>query len=220
MDMAASISAPFLAGSEVELRINGANLVTGPNYDKGLKSNPTKFQYAISVRLKLKPNEPDKSQTVVFRFVIVVQFVQSVPSARSPHGVFHGRPPFNRELRRLPARLTYRGPPQPAPELCGSRRCSKGPGLSIVGGANRGETSGKAARGRARADSPRAGLLQPGPGWFVLGPASGQAQSSVETGKCRVYWCTENAPPALACHCPCLNCDVLKSSGAPSPLPP
>ena len=26
-----------------------------------LKSNPTKFQYAISVRLKLKPNEQDKS---------------------------------------------------------------------------------------------------------------------------------------------------------------
>jgi hypothetical protein len=60
-----------------------------------LKSNPTKFQRAISVRLKLKPNEPDKSQTAVFQFVIVVQLVQSVPSARSPHGVFHGRSPFD-----------------------------------------------------------------------------------------------------------------------------
>ena len=99
----------------------------------------------ISVRLKLKPNEQDKSQTVVFQFVIGVQLV-FVPSARSPHGVFHGRPGA---IRRPPARLSYRGPPQPAPELCGSRRCFEGPrpGLSVVGGANRGETSGKAARG-------------------------------------------------------------------------
>ena len=46
-------------------------------------------------------------------------------------------------IRRQPARLSYRGPPQPAPELCGSRRCSEGPGLSVVGGANRGETLGR-----------------------------------------------------------------------------
>ena len=74
-----------------------------------LKSNPTKFQRAISVRLKLKPNEPDKSQTAVFQFVIVVQLVQSVPSARSPHGVFHGRPPFDGRLPVFPtvARLFF-----------------------------------------------------------------------------------------------------------------
>ena len=53
--------------------------------------------------------------------------------------------PLSSLIRRQPARLSYRGPPQPAPELCDSRRCFKGPGLSVVGGANRGETSGKAA---------------------------------------------------------------------------
>ena len=56
--------------------------------------------------------------------------------ARSPLGVFRGRPPFDRQ----PARLSDRGPPQPAPELCGSRRCSEGPGWSVAGGANLGET--------------------------------------------------------------------------------
>ena len=59
--------------------------------------------------------------------------------ARSPHGVFHGRPPFDRQ----PARLSDRGPPQPAPELCGSRRYSEGPGLSVVGGATPGRDTGK-----------------------------------------------------------------------------
>ena len=56
--------------------------------------------------------------------------------ARSPLGVFRGRPPFDRQ----PARLSDRGPPQPAPELCGSRRCLQGLGLSVVGGATREET--------------------------------------------------------------------------------
>ena len=61
--------------------------------------------------------------------------------ARSPHGVFHGRPPFDRQ----PARLSDRGPPQPAPELCGSRRYSEGLGLpvSVVGGATPGRDTGK-----------------------------------------------------------------------------
>ena len=66
--------------------------------------------------------------------------------ARSPLGVFRGRPPFDRQ----PARLSDRGPPQPASELCGSRRCLQGLGLSVVGGANRGETLGKAAQGCRR----------------------------------------------------------------------
>ncbi len=61
--------------------------------------------------------------------------------ARSPLalGVFHGRPPIDRQ----PARLSYRGPPQPAPELCGSRRYSEGLGLSVVGGATPGRDTGK-----------------------------------------------------------------------------
>ena len=59
--------------------------------------------------------------------------------ARSPLGVFRGRPPFDRQ----PARLSDRGPPQPAPELCGSRRCLQGLGLSVVGGATPGRDTGK-----------------------------------------------------------------------------
>ena len=62
--------------------------------------------------------------------------------ARSPHGVFHGRPPFDRQ----PARLSDHGPPQPAPELCGSRRYSEGPGLSVVGGATPGRHTGKRSK--------------------------------------------------------------------------
>ncbi len=66
--------------------------------------------------------------------------------ARSPLGVFkfHGRPPFDRQ----PARLSDRGPPQPAPELCGSRRCQcfQGPGLSVVGGATPGRDTGKRSK--------------------------------------------------------------------------
>jgi hypothetical protein len=67
--------------------------------------------------------------------------------ARSPLGVFRGRPPFDRQ----PARLSDRGPPQPAPELCGSRRCLQGLGLSVVGGAAREETleSGQRSSGCA-----------------------------------------------------------------------
>ena len=53
----------------------------------------------ISVRLKLKPNEHNKSPSVDFQFAIVVQLESSVPRARSPLGVFHGRPPFDRRLR-------------------------------------------------------------------------------------------------------------------------
>jgi hypothetical protein len=73
-------------------------------------STPPGFTTEISVRLKLKLNEHDKSPSVVFQFVIVVQFKfeSSVPRARSPLGVFHGRPPFDRQ----PARLSDRGPPQ------------------------------------------------------------------------------------------------------------
>ena len=105
-----------------------------------LKSNLTKFQYAISVRLKLKPNEQDKYQSVVFQFVFVVlvgafeRAERTLPTRCVPRSSL---------IRRQPARLSYRGPPQPAPELCGSRRCSEGPGLSVVGGANRGETLGR-----------------------------------------------------------------------------
>ena len=62
--------------------------------------------------------------------------------ARSPLGVFHGRPPFDRQ----PARLSDHGPPQPAPELCGSRRYSEGPGLSVVGGATPGRHTGKRSK--------------------------------------------------------------------------
>ena len=62
--------------------------------------------------------------------------------ARSPLGVFRGRPPFDRQ----PARLSYRGPPQPAPEFCGSRRYSEGPGLSVVGGATPGRDTGKRSK--------------------------------------------------------------------------
>jgi hypothetical protein len=62
--------------------------------------------------------------------------------ARSPHGVFHGRPPFDRQ----PARLSDHGPPQPAPELCGSRRYSEGLGLSVVGGATTGRDTGKRSK--------------------------------------------------------------------------
>ena len=59
--------------------------------------------------------------------------------ARSPLGVFHSRPPFDRQ----PARLSDRGQPQPAPELCGLRRYSDGLGLSVVGGATPGRDTGK-----------------------------------------------------------------------------
>ena len=62
--------------------------------------------------------------------------------ARSPLGVFRGRPPFDRQ----PARLSDRGPPQPAPELCGSRRCLQGLGLSVVGGATPGRDTGKRSK--------------------------------------------------------------------------
>ena len=86
MDTAASISAPFLAGSEVELRINGANLVTGPNYDKGLKSNPTKSQYAISVRLKLKTQRTDKIPPVVFQLSLSFSWSWAC-RAHAPHPV-------------------------------------------------------------------------------------------------------------------------------------
>ncbi len=66
--------------------------------------------------------------------------------ARSPHGVFHGRPSFDRQ----PARLSDRGPPQPAPELCGSRRYSEGLGLSVVGGATPGRDTGTGKRSKVR----------------------------------------------------------------------
>ncbi len=62
--------------------------------------------------------------------------------ARSPLGVFRGSPPFDRQ----PARLSDRGPPQPAPELCGSRRCLQGLGLSVVGGATPGRDTGKRSK--------------------------------------------------------------------------
>ena len=64
--------------------------------------------------------------------------------------------PLSSLIRRQPARLSYRGPPQPAPELCGSRRYSEGPGLSVVGGANRGETLGR--RPKEHVDRHREGL--------------------------------------------------------------
>ena len=82
-----------------------------------------------------------------------------MPSARSSTGVFHCRP----SSRRQPARLSARGPPPSAPELSGSRRCSKGLGWSVVGGANRGETLRKAAQGRLdRLLNETAGLLATG----------------------------------------------------------
>jgi hypothetical protein len=79
-----------------------------------LKSNPTKFQYAISVLLKLKPNEQDKSLDRCLSIVIVVQLVQSVPSARSPHGVFHGRPPLDDRLPVFPTVARHSPPPSSA----------------------------------------------------------------------------------------------------------
>ena len=83
----------------------------------------------------------DKSQSAqaVFQFVIVV----SVGAERAQRTLPTRCVPLSSLIRRQPARLSYRGPPQPAPELCGSRRCSEGPGLSVVGGANRGETLGR-----------------------------------------------------------------------------
>ena len=80
-----------------------------------LKSNLTKFQYAISVRLKLKPNEQDKYQSVVFQFVIVVSVgALSVPSARSPHGVSRGRPSFDDSLPVSPTVARHSPPPSSA----------------------------------------------------------------------------------------------------------
>ena len=80
-----------------------------------LKSNLTKFQYAISVRLKLKPNEQDKYQSVVFQFVIVVLVgALSVPSARSPHGVSRGRPSFDDSLPVFPTVARHSPPPSSA----------------------------------------------------------------------------------------------------------
>ena len=120
-----------------------------------LKSNLTKFQYAISVRLKLKPNEQDKYQSAVFQFVIVVSVgvferaERTLPTRCVPRSSL---------IRRQPARLSYRGPPQPAPELCGSRRCSEGPGWSVAGGTNLGETQGKRHEGPSRAGPVRASL--------------------------------------------------------------
>jgi hypothetical protein len=110
-----------------------------------------------------------------------------VPRARSPLGVFHGRPhstsrqparlsdlfffwkavslitlcregPYWPEGRhRARERLSDRGPPQPRPRALGSRRYSEGLGLSVVGGANRGETL------------PRAGAAPRGGGGFPVG---------------------------------------------------
>ncbi len=80
-------------------------------------------QLKISVRLKLKPNEHDKSPSVDFQFAIVVQLESSVPRARSPLGVFHGRPPFDRQ----PARLFRPWPATARPRALGSRRYSEGP---------------------------------------------------------------------------------------------
>ena len=79
-------------------------------------------------------------------------------------GVFHCRP----SSRRQPARLSARGPPQPAPGLCGSRRCSEGLGWGVVGGAlwNRGETLRKAAQGGSEDSIPSpspARTVQSGP---------------------------------------------------------
>jgi hypothetical protein len=51
------------------------------------------------------------------------------------------RPSACPSFRPRPARATL--PPQPAPELCGSRRYSEGLGLSVVGGATPGRDTGK-----------------------------------------------------------------------------
>ena len=66
------------------------------------------------------------------------QLESSEPRARSPLVVFHGRPPFDRQ----PARLCDRPRPATArPRALHSRRpLLVWLGLSVVGGANRGET--------------------------------------------------------------------------------
>ena len=92
--------------------------------------------------------------------------------ARSPLGVFRGRPPFDRQ----PARLSDRGPPQPAPELCGSRRCLQGLGLSVVGGATPGRDTGKRSEASLR-------LLKKKTRWAEFFRGAGEAEARLTFGR-------------------------------------
>jgi hypothetical protein len=94
---------------------------TPPGFTTEIQSD--KVSVRNSVRLKLKTQRTDKipSRAVVFQFVIVVQLVQSVPSARFPHGVFHGRPPFDDRLPVFPTVARHSPPPSSAARDAASR---------------------------------------------------------------------------------------------------
>ncbi len=160
---------------------------------------PCSFQYTsstppgfteISVRLKLKPNEPDKSQTAVFQFVIVVP----VGVERAPRTLPSRRVPRSSPIRPVVsiARPSFRPWPATArPGALGSRRYSEGLGLSVVGGANRGETLESGPRSRAGA-APRGSRLD--------GP---QPPARTGTGPVRDGgWCCRPGGERAACDWP------------------